>query len=862
MLKPLTLGVGTRSLEWRRRFGMAVTVSCYFSYAGPGAATLRTDVSMWSMLAREMAMPLIDEGFPKRTPEFLVWGAACPPEGPATACAVRARVGRLEKRLVVSGDRYWDGDRISAPQPFHFMPLDWHHAYGGPDFAANPLGRGRAPDAKGVVWLPNVELPQARLTARRQAPPPAAFGYVDPAWPQRASLRGTYDENWYREHSPGLAPDVDWRHFNLAPQDQWFDAPLRGDEDFEFEHMHLHKPLVSGRLPGLRARCFMQLRDGTRREAPLAPTTIWFLPHLECGILLFHGMIETRSEDGEEIDVLMAACERLDEPRSDAHYHEVMSKRLHPQAGHIYALRDSDLVPAGMLGADPDFESAQQDYAPAGLRADAQVRKVQLQVERVRQRLRLQGVDPDKIGVRVPEREKPPSLDELPDYLERQLAAAAEQQKAAAAESVQMMRRARAQADALGVDPATLGHRGPPDFKADEYLARIRQAAAVAGKPVDNLPALQAKLKQAQAVARLNYLCTAHAQPPAPPMDPARAARARAEVQRRLAAGESLAAVDLTGADLSGLDLRGADFSAAHLESADLSRANLSGADFCMAVLAHANLEGAVAIGTLFMGANLAKARLAGAVFDRANLDRAVMMQTQWLDLSLRGAVLTGIQWFESAFAPADWSGATADGQTFLKADLKQMLWEGVRMRQATFIECDLSGIDLRGADLAEASFVGCKGQGAQCAGANLERVAFAQGCDFSGAVFTGARLPRANLRGARLAGCDFGGAVLDGADLSEAALAGAALPRASLRGSLLVKTDLRDARAGGVNLKDAILQRALLTGADLRHANLYGSDLSRVAVDDATLLEGALADRARLHPRLPPGRAAEEGAS
>lgn len=853
VIKPLTLGVSTRHLEWHRRFGMAVTVSCYFAYDGNGASTLRTDASMWSMLSQEMVLPLIDEGVPKSTSEFLVWGLAFPPEGPAAACAVRMRLGDCEKHLAVSGDRYWDGERISAPRPFESMPLDWRYAYGGTDFPANPLGRGRDADKEGVVWLPNVELPGARLTAKNQVPPPAACGYVAPTWPQRARLRGTYGGNWYQEHSPGLAPDIDWRHFNLAPQDQWLAQPLRGDETFEFEHMHPERPLIEGRLPGLRARCFVQLRGGKRVETPLRPTTVWFLPHLECGIVLYHGMMQTAEEDGSDVEVLMVAAEALDDARSDEHYHEVMNKRRDPEFGGLYALCDGDLVPENLLGKDPDFEATQADYKLHGLHAETQRRKVELEVTRARAKLQAQGLDPDAFGLRMPEREELPPLSQLPEYLKQKLAEAAKAQEAGLAESAKQLAQARANAAALGVDPEAAGHRGPPIFRAADELARIQAQASALGKPVDDLAGLQAKLQQAQTVTRVNYLRTAHAQNPAPRKSGERAQEARAEVVRRVAAGESLAAVDLTGADLSGLDLRGANFSAAHMESVDLSGANVSGANFSMAVLAHADLSRLVAIGTWFMGANLGKATLAGAVFDQARLDGAMIMQTAFQDLSLREATLHGVQWFESTFSPADWSGAIGDQLTFYRADLKGMVWENVQMRKATFIECEMENIDLCGADLSEASFIACKASGARCVGTMFERAAFVQGCDFSAAVLTGARLSHANLRGVALAGCDLSGATLQGADLSEADLNGARLARADLRRALLIKSDLRAGLAPGVNLMEAVMQRAALGGTDLRGANLYSADLSRVVVDETSLFEGVVADRARLYPRADP---------
>ena len=147
--------------------------------------TLWAEQSMWSFLAKEMAQPLIDEGVAKLTPEFLVHGKAFPPQDTPTACAVRARFAGCEKTLLAFGDRYWDGDRASAPRPFESMPIDWSQAYGGADFAQNPHGRGRITQ-DGVAWLPNIESPHERLLRPDEAIAPAGFGALDSMAPQRA----------------------------------------------------------------------------------------------------------------------------------------------------------------------------------------------------------------------------------------------------------------------------------------------------------------------------------------------------------------------------------------------------------------------------------------------------------------------------------------------------------------------------------------------------------------------------------------------------------------------------------------------------------------------------------------------------
>ncbi|SFP86162.1 DUF2169 domain-containing protein, partial [Variovorax sp. 770b2] len=157
VIKPQALGLSTRPIEFRKRFGLSVSACLHLPFAQGERGSLWAEQSMWSFLAKEMATPLIDEGVAKLTPEFLVHGRAfAPPERP-NDCAVRARFGTREKTLLVFGERHWDGARATTPVPFEQMPLDWSKAYGGPDFALNTAGRGRQ-KTDGTAWLPNTEL--------------------------------------------------------------------------------------------------------------------------------------------------------------------------------------------------------------------------------------------------------------------------------------------------------------------------------------------------------------------------------------------------------------------------------------------------------------------------------------------------------------------------------------------------------------------------------------------------------------------------------------------------------------------------------------------------------------------------------
>lgn len=853
VLKPQALGLSTRPIEFRKRFGLNVSAYLHLPFAQGERGCLWAEQSMWRFLSQEMAQPLIDEGVAKLTPEFLVHGQAFTTKERPTACAVRARFGDREKTLLVFGERHWDGNRPSAPQPFESMPLDWSAAYGGADFAANPQGRGREARA-GLTWLPRVESPADRLLRPDQAIAPAGFGALDPMHPQRAQYRGTFDADYLRQHAPGFAPDTDWRCFNLAPSDQWMGGALAGDEAFAFENMHPSRPVVEGRLPGMRVRVFAGYRmpeaEPKIREVPLRLTTVWFFPHAERCIAIFQGLAEVGTDDGSDVLSLMGAVERLGEARSDQHYLDAAARRRDPTMGPVYALVDSDLLPEGVGTRDPDVEAAKAPFGTDNLQAEGQYRRAKADVAIARGKAVQAGLDPDALGIRMPPREKVPTGDALPPYLEKQMQQAQAQQWAAVEDAVGVLEKALALPPGK-MDIARLQHRGPPPYRAEKHLAQMRALVATGTRSIDLAPLLP-QLLQLEDTQRQGYLETAHMQPRVDPMPAAEAARLRAEMARAVPAGiRQFPRIDFTGADLSGLDLREVNFADAWLEGVDFRHANLSGADLSRAVLAHARFDGAIAIGAKFGKANLGKAALAGAVFDDADFSGAMLMGCAFAGTQMRRAVFAGANLLETTWGRADWQGAKLAGQTFHKRDLRGMRFPEADLSAATFLECDLSGVDLHGATLEGTTFIASSLDGAdlklaRCAGAVAASGTHLVDADLGGADLRGFNFGAGDLRGARLVR-----AQLDGANLGEARLDRADLRLASAKGALMRLSVCAGARMSGVNLADAVLQKADLRGADLRRSNLFGADLARVRLDGDTRFDGALLERARTWPRL-----------
>lgn len=293
--------------------------------------------------------------------DLLVVGSAHAPGGRAvTRLDVAVTLGNHRKALVVHGDRYWIGDDgdASPPEPFLAMPLTWSRAYGSDDFLANPFGRGRHMPWEGQAGgrrpLPNVELPDAPVTAPECDAPAAGFAPIGAAAPLRVVKEGRRDRRWLNREAPVPPDDFDWGYHNAAPDDQQIDGYFRGDETIAFENMNSGHPHLETRLPGLRMRG-VALRDGveTPEEMAFSLDTVWADAGRERLVLAWRSRLSLRGRpvadryrDG--IQGILIAAERLDAaPEAPA----VLAERLRRRLARTPPRRAASPVAADRAGA-------------------------------------------------------------------------------------------------------------------------------------------------------------------------------------------------------------------------------------------------------------------------------------------------------------------------------------------------------------------------------------------------------------------------------------------------------------------------------------------------------------------------------
>ncbi|MCC6875006.1 MAG: DUF2169 domain-containing protein [Sandaracinaceae bacterium] len=289
----------------------------------------------------------------------------------------------------------------------------------------------------------------------------------------------------------------------------------------------------------------------------------------------------------------------------------------------------------------------------------------------------------------------------------------------------------------------------------------------------------------------------------------------RALVLAKLAAGEPLRELDLTGADLSGLDLSRQDLSSSILASSNLENAILRGARLMGASLRRATLPRVDASGADLREADLSEAVLIGATLDDCRLEDADLSGA-----SLALARLSRVKAGRALFVAADLTEAVLAEAELVEADL-----ERARLDRADFRKANLQDATLEDASAAQARFQGAVMVKSRGAGLRAKEAQFGS-IDGTDSFWERSEVSRA----------DFGFAKLARADFSDAIAIGASFDGASLEQARFDRANAHSLRARKANLFEANFDSATLSFADLRGANLFGAEVWRAKLDNVQL--------------------------
>lgn len=846
VLKETTHGILLNHFGIGKRFYLAVSVLAWFGFDDPDRLLAETD--LWKTVPKELGPDgVLDQGMPKTRAELLVRGKCHAGARSAIPAAdVRVRLGPVDKRLLVFGDRFWTrgagGWTITDPVPFEAMDVDAAHALGGPEWACNRAGKGidpaRPPDQAAGLPLPNIELPQLVMGTPADRPGPALLTPLDILHPDRQKKLGTYDERWRRERWPYYPEDMDWSYWNCAPPDQQLPGFLHGGETFECHRMHPAKAVVTGSVPRQRPRCFLfQTPDRTVAPHPVPPDaamlykevrldldTLWLFPHLERGVLIARGVAEVMDDEARDVGVVQLVWEN---PAEAAGTPESYLEQLR---------RSLDRTQKVDLSA---VELARKEAEEIRLKAA----KLKEKLEETKARLlRLEPPEPVALDVAGMAATVTASLATAAATLEQAVALrnriapqvpinqkrvqqAMSQAKQSLAHLTQVAadgQKAQAAADAKRAEMEGQKAELEQDLLQNETFRRLGGDASMLpvwptpGDPPLKLrtPPPEVQAQGAAAVAGWAYDdMSAQAQ----------------ELAARLASKKETLSRSMTRV----LGQRGID-PAPFIEA--MNTPTPEPAD-PFAVLRNANREAVAETKRLLDKSKLNTPSLTAHFEQQAARQEQQINDSEKLykdgmkrlsdfqaQLDAGGGAMPVPQWAQDLAAGAGIDLNEPAGP-LTRLQVEERVAAGKSLAGRNMAGQDLSGMDLRGADLSQANLLNASLTGAKLDGADLT------GAKCMGADLTGASLPKAKLDGAVFMNAKMPGAVLAGTTAAAAIFRGADLAKADFSGAKLNKAIFDRATAPGAVFKQADATKALLTNADLSGADFSGSNLTQACL-------------------------------
>ena len=691
---------------------------------------------------------------------------------PTTTCLTRFAVGDWEKRLAVIGDRVWQdgwlGKKMGEPQAFSRMSVRYERAFGGPDDAHNPVGRGRA-----RLLLPNIEYPDQLIHSPRQQVPVAGYGPLRRDWRPRCDRLGTYDKTWLRERFPWPPADFDWTTCNAAPLDQRVDY-LQGDETIACDFLHPSWSHLRCQLPGLRPRCIVAFQGQEElQEAPLVCDTLLVDTTAEEVVLTWRGRLPVADLALKDIDAIHLAVEELKEPPQ-------------PLESFRAALQEAEEV-------DTDEPPVAEEEPPSADAAWAmQIPRdwaAQLAADLAAGEAEALAQEADMLAKMPPQPATPssPPVD-LPASV-----------------------RLRQMADALHGTAAAEAPRPGLPSTIDRILA-------------DATSCERAEAELAQMRLALDHLQAS--QPDAAAETP----WTRERLIEALAAQTTITEVFFEDLDLSALDGAGARLDGVVFKNCRLSRSRWTGASWTRTQCIDCQLDGVDATELqapecALIACDLTASDWTGAVLDGASWDACqgaavALRRIQARRASFAACQLAELDAREAAMQEADFSDAVCPSADFRGADCRQTAFTGAEITDADFrgADCrqlqgrdgaDFSRTDFRRVVAAEATFFAANLGAADFSGADCREV------DFTDADLRQARFLSSILRQARFVGSDLRGACLIAADGYQGQWIGADCRGADCTGLNGYALNAMDARLAETRFDDAILTRAYRGGSD-----------------------------------------------
>jgi len=842
-----------------------VSPICFFEL---GSGKIISEADGWKKV---MQVPGMENGFdigmPKKFGEFLAMGSAYAPEGePVASMDVSIGIRDLEKTLKVTGNREWKTNLmnkafLSMPEPFTEMEISWSNAYGGEKHPDNKTGKGcqkkyklLTGSLKSIPW-PTIEDPKKPLKKPGKNYEPQSFGMFELTSKKRQKKAGTYNKKWLKYDHPGYPDDVDWSVFNAACERQWFNGFINGDETYEIKGMHPEKETITGTLPRIRTRIFINQNTGQDdseiphfQEIDNRLDTVWFFPAIETGILIFRGRTGINDSDALDVKSILLAYENMnDSKRSKDYYNDIHDKRFDIKTAAAHVFNESQLSPEKSetqkkqeadekINAEKLALEKKQTAIDQGIKAFQETTGTTLPDSHEKP-----VAEPDPVGT-IPEAALKRNDFDLSEILENVQKVAdkhmeegkkklEEFQKELPEQPVEPENEKQTRLTGQALQKA-VKRVGEEEKKV--LLTLLNETGQSAGDLQNQLESAGKQMMEARRISPEAL---------APEEDyPASVSKALGDlIKEMITNGESLHERDVAGADVSNVDFSGLDMTGIMLEKANLSGCRFHKTNLTNAVLNGACLDNADFSGATMSGVNLCNTvgensrfkgcDLTGAPFIKANLKGAdfsscILKNINGMNVSFIGSNLSDSQFEESLFIDAELDEVTFDNSLFQKTLFTNSTSEFASFKNAGMTKCALVNLEADGSDFSEA---------------RLKTVQFAGDCLLRSCDFTDIDARECGFRKSNFEDSCFNSGGIIKSDMGDVSLARTSIKHTVFSKSIMMGASIQDASIEKADFYEALLRKADFARTDLNHVSFYSTELSEAILPEQKRMKGII---------------------
>lgn len=869
IIKPRTLSILHKTYRFKQKDHLVISPVCVFSLLDNQHIYKETDpeADFYSALGKD----IFDLCMPKGSAEFIIQGSAYSnTDKPVTEMVVSASLGDVSKRIYVLGDRNYQSGLLGvSPEQkqnaeFSSLSLSFDNTFGGPGSPSNPVGKGlfEKRRQKNVPGANLVYNQNGLRCGKDKNQMPAAFGPTGVDWPNKIQQAGTYDENWFNEDRPGFPQDIDFHYFNRASSDQYSSTPYVGGMSFCLTGMHPKIAKISGVLPGIKFRVFVQREESQDVEdSENHIDTVWFFPDREIGVLVGRSVVAVTQSDAEDVSTIMIAYEGIhDQPKSLEHYRWVLNQRTDPKHALKHVFNESQLMPLKTKAEQDEIIQQRIAYhAKRSQSADDTTRKIRATIPELNTHSSEDKSDSTDNGNETLsaadalfslEPEQTPTADEIKNG-DFDLTPYMTMCEKSLAHSIEVANKEREKAEnEIKQAKADNTQHTPVENNEDASKKALSSAGKVIKDPVKKLEEYcntissdtQKENHQATAdsiIEQCDRLAASYsvAEKTVEAFEPTPASKLLREyVIGLINNGQSLSGRNLSGADLSELDLSGMD-----LTDTDLSNSCLSGANMQHCTLLRTNLKSAYAKQTNFSHASIKEVNLSGINGQESSLDSVVledcqflyanMAQSSWLKAKIKNTSVIKSDFNNTNFSAADIQGITLVDSCFSKA-----LFVGATIKQGNISQSALDYSQYTNASLAYIAWVENDLSHADFSEAVMNNCSALKNNQFKYTIFSQAVLSRCGFGGVNFYGSNFNGGVFGKCDYSQACLKQADMTGSCFAYTLMNGADMSEASIMNADFLHALCRKAKFTQSEIHDTSFFGADLFEAEFDKAVV--------------------------